>query len=208
MSFTSLKKDELVDLATRRFLFNDELPPLDSDEYSELIKKVKSDNTKDDLIEMLEQNNTRGFEVVAEEHRQFPYTTIKKPKHGSKLSVAYDIYLPVSINNFKHDNMVSTELSAYMQEGEGLFGVVRSSAGIKKGLNLSNNIMVIDPDYYNADNGGCMYIALNNLNSKSISLQQGTRVVQVWFSPYLPADNYDTNTKRISGIGSTNKGDE
>lgn len=213
MNFKSMLKDELVDLSIRRFLFSDVVPPVNSDELDELKQSVANNNTKDNLVELLESNNTRGFEVVPDEHRQHPQLPIMKPKHGSQESIAYDLYLPTSINSHKPSDMVATDICAYMQSGEGLFGTVRSSAGIKKGLALSNSMAVIEKDYYNADNGGNIQIALTSITGKRTVSHIGgnvddARIVQVWFAPFLKADNYDTKTKRTGGIGSSDKGDE
>jgi len=96
MNFNNMKKDELVDLAVRRFLFNDYLPPLNSEEYNELIDKVKSDNRVEDLVTLLEDNDEMVFEVVPEEFRKHPQSIIRKPYHASINSAGLDIYSPVS----------------------------------------------------------------------------------------------------------------
>jgi len=94
-----------------------------------------------------------------------------------------------------------------MQDDEVLKIYPRSSLAKKYGLTLSNNVGIIDKDYYNnPDNEGHIMISLRNFGRKDIMLRKGERVAQGIFERYLvsPFED-DVNTERNGGFGSTGK---
>lgn len=107
---------------------------------------------------------------------------------------------------FGKSSVISTDVKAYMQEGEVLILHVRSSIGIKRGLTLSNCTGVIDKDFYsNPDNDGNICFVLQNNTDKKQVIEKGERVMQGIFMPFLIADDDETTAERLGGIGSSGK---
>ena len=76
--------------------------------------------------------------------------------------------------------------------------------GIKKGLNLSNQVGIIDSDYYgNIDNDGHIMIAIKNTTDNDVVLKKGDRVSQGIIMKYLVTSDDIANEKREGGFGST-----
>ncbi|KRN22962.1 hypothetical protein [Lacticaseibacillus camelliae] len=103
--------------------------------------------------------------------------------------------------------LVPTGVKAYMQPNEVLILANRSSNPLKRGLVIPNGIGVIDADYYgNPDNEGEIFIQMVNFSPRDVVIEQGERIGQGIFMPYLLADG-DTGTgaKRIAGFGSTGR---
>lgn len=146
----------------------------------------------------------RGFEVVSNYHRK-KLEEIQLPTRGSKTSAGYDFYSPIGIEIQPHQKVcIWTDVKAYMQEGEVLMLYVRSSIGIKRGLRLSNSTGIIDSDYYsNEGNDGNIGIALHNYTDEVVKIEKGERICQGVFIPFLVADNGNTDTERVGGIGSS-----
>ena len=91
----------------------------------------------------------RGFEIA----KGFEGKEINLPERKTKNSAAYDIEAAedVVIPSFKKGmkpTLVATGLKAYMQEDEVLYLYAKSSGFPKKGIMLSNNVGIIDGDYY------------------------------------------------------------
>ena len=113
----------------------------------------------------------RGFQEVKKEFKKHEEVA-KLPTRGSKYSAGYDFYSPerIVVPPFGKSGIISTDIKAYMQEGEVLILHVRSSIGIKRGLTLSNCTGVIDKDFYsNPDNdGNICFVLQNNTDKKQI----------------------------------------
>ena len=91
----------------------------------------------------------RGFEIA----KGFEGKGINLPERKTKNSAAYDIEAAedIVIPSFKKGmkpTLVATGLKAYMQEDEVLYLYAKSSGFPKKGIMLSNNVGIIDGDYY------------------------------------------------------------
>ncbi|WP_225046563.1 dUTP diphosphatase [Lacticaseibacillus kribbianus] len=101
--------------------------------------------------------------------------------------------------------LVPTGVKAYMQPNEVLILANRSSNPLKRGLIIPNGIGVIDADYYNNDaNEGEIFIQMVNFSPRDVVIQQGERIGQGIFMPYLLADGDSGNTNaRVGGFGST-----
>ena len=148
----------------------------------------------------------RGFEIVKDEARKNKEKEIIIPTRGSKSSAGYDFYTPISFTLKPNQKMIVwTDIKAYMMEDEVLNIYVRSSIGIKKGLVLANGTGIIDSDYYsNIDNDGNIGIALTNISSEEVTIDENERIAQGIFIKFLEADNGNSNEERKGGIGSTN----
>ncbi len=93
-----------------------------------------------------------SFEQFKEDISEDPalYGDLKTPKRGTKNSAGYDFFSPANIEIMPGRTfMVPTGIKASMLEDEVLQIYIRSSLGIKKNIVLSNQVGVIDSDYYN-----------------------------------------------------------
>lgn len=144
----------------------------------------------------------RGFEKA----KGFENLDIEMPKRSTKRSAGYDFAL-IEKTNIPKGQIVwgKTGLKAYMVDDEVLFIYPRSSLARKKGLMLSNNVGVVDADYYgNSDNDGHIMISLYNFSDKDVVLEKGERVAQGIFQKYLKAsDEKVVLNYRQGGFGST-----
>ena len=74
---------------------------------------------------------------------------------------------------------------------------------------MCNQVGIIDADYYNnKDNEGHIFVCLQKHGDKDFVIRKGDRFVQGIFMPYLITDDDSTTSRRIGGIGSTNKGED
>lgn len=148
----------------------------------------------------------RGFETVTDRFKKQNVPAIL-PQRGTKTSAGYDFSTPIDVMIHSHDKvLVWTDVKSYMQEGEVLTLHIRSSMGVKKGLQLANVTGIIDSDYYNnPDNEGNIGICLYNNSTEGIFIRAGERIAQGIFIPFLEADNGNTDDERQGGFGSTNK---
>ena len=94
----------------------------------------------------------RGFEIA----KGFENKGINLPERKTRCSAAYDIEAAedVVVPSFKKGmkpTLVATGLKAYMMEDEVLYLFAKSSGFPKKGIMLSNNVGVIDGDYYETE---------------------------------------------------------
>lgn len=163
---------------------------------------------------------TRGFEVVADQHRtafniftdekkrqvKFP-VNIKLPTRADKSSAGYDFYLPKDVQILPGQKvLIFTDVKAYMQEDEVLELYIRSSLAIKYGLMLSNNVGIIDSSYYsNKGNDGNIGISIVNTSGKTVELKAGERIAQGIFKKFLVTDDDNASGERVGGFGSSGK---
>lgn len=149
----------------------------------------------------------RGFQEVSKEFKKHE-EAVHLPTRGSKHSAGYDFYSPkrIVVPPFGKSGIISTDVKAYMQEGEVLILHVRSSIGIKRGLTLSNCTSVIDKDFYNnpENDGNICFVLQNNTDKKQV-IEKGERVMQGIFMPFLIADDDEAAAERLGGIGSSGK---
>jgi len=146
----------------------------------------------------------RGFEKIkGYEQMEFPL-----PKRSTKYSAGYDFALieDVLIPAGKIRSG-KTGIKAFMQDDEVLKVYPRSSLARKYQLTLSNNVGVVDKDYYNnPDNDGHILISLRNFGETDIMLRKGERVAQGIFERYLVSPFEDeVQNDRNGGFGSTGK---
>ncbi|MHC5252949.1 dCTP deaminase/dUTPase family protein [Listeria kieliensis] len=148
----------------------------------------------------------RGFEVVREDSRFFKGEEIHLPERSDAGSAGYDFYSNEDATLYPGGtHTFFTDVKSYMLKDEVLMMHVRSSMGIKRGLNLSNNTGIIDASYYeNKANDGNIGIALRNIGSEPVTIQKGERIAQGIFTKYLVADEDEVVSEtRDGGFGST-----
>ena len=149
----------------------------------------------------------RGFEIA----KGYEDKNINLPERKTKNSAAYDIEAAedVVIPSFKKGmkpTLVATGLKAYMQEDEVLYLYAKSSGFPKKGIMLSNNVGIIDGDYYeNESNDGHIMFAFYNIKDEDVEIKKGDCIGQGIFQKYLVTDDDIATGERLGGFGSTSK---
>lgn len=118
------------------------------------------------------------------------YNQYSVPVRSTKSSAGYDFYL---INDLILDEnevvRIPTGIKVMMNKDEFLMLVVRSSVGFKYNVRLTNQVGIIDADYYNnKDNEGHIYISVQNHSQKKLTFKKGDRIVQGIFTKYLLVD--------------------
>ena len=111
--------------------------------------------------------------------------------------------------------VVPTGFRVHMNDDETFNLFIRSGTGFKYNVRLSNQIGIIDADYYgNSKNEGHMFVSFTNHGNKDwinksigVSKMDKAKMVQGVFMPfYLTRDDECLNIVRNGGFGSTSKG--
>ncbi|MFR5857036.1 MAG: deoxyuridine 5'-triphosphate nucleotidohydrolase [Bacilli bacterium] len=156
----------------------------------------------------------RGFEKISFEEFKKSFGDDKKlyeeyllPKRASKNSAGYDL---LAIKDYiikpKEILKIPTGLKVRMHYDEVLLIVVRSSMGFKYNVRLTNQVGVIDSDFYNnIDNEGHFFVSLQNEGDKDFVIKKGEAFAQGIFIKYLISDDDTASEIRKGGLGSTNK---
>lgn len=137
-----------------------------------------------------------------ETHFEYP-STIVLPRRGSSSSAGYDFVCPYSLDFGPHEEKVIPMWVKCldMPRDKVLKLYVRSSIGIKRGLELSNSTGIIDSDYV-----WCIFVALRNRRDVPAHIDAGERIVQgIFESFYVTCDDAPIADERTGGIGSTGK---
>lgn len=133
---------------------------------------------------------------------------VKLPTRADSRSAGYDFY---SVEDFvvpPHDSYkTKTYIKAQMGANEVLIMQVRSSIGIKKGLQLLNGNGIIDSSFYNSsESEGNIMVGLYNRTDKPVEIKKGERIVQGIFMNYLITDDdKPLSDIRTGGVGSSGK---
>ena len=135
------------------------------------------------------------------------YDEYNLPRRATLKSAGYDFY---AIDDFViHPGevlRVPTGVKVIMNDDEAFMLYVRSSMGFKYNVRMTNQVGVIDADYYNnTDNEGHMWFSLQNHGDKDFVVKKGSAFGQGVFTKFLVTDDDDASDLRVSGIGSTNK---
>lgn len=129
------------------------------------------------------------------------------PRRATEFSAGYDFY---ALDDFSIMpgcvKKVPTGIKAIMNDDEALFIFVRSSMGFKHNVRMTNQVGIIDKDYYgNPDNDGHIWVSLQNHGDKEFVVKKGSAFCQGIFMNYLLTDDDSAQGIRKSGIGSTTK---
>lgn len=135
------------------------------------------------------------------------YKEYSLPKRSTKNSAGYDFF---AITDFiiKPGEVViiPTGYKANFETDEMLLLLVRSSMGFKWNVRMTNQVGVIESDYYNnISNEGHMFISLQNHGDKDYVVKKGSAYAQGIFTKFLITDDDTASDKRTGGFGSTNK---
>lgn len=137
----------------------------------------------------------------------FTYDDIILPKRQTSASSGYDFYLPYDCTiKAKSNALLYSGVKIELDENLFLMVCIRSSLARKNGLTLTNQVGIIDSDYYNnIDNDGHIMIAITNNLDTDISLKKGSRVCQGIILNYYKTVDDENEGTRVGGFGSTTK---
>ena len=140
-------------------------------------------------------------------NKLFKEEDIILPKRQTSGSCGYDFYIPYDfVIKAKSNDKVYSGVKIELNNDEFLMVCIRSSLAIKKGVTLTNQVGIIDSDYYNnPDNDGHIIIAITNNTTEDISFKKGERIAQGIIYKFLKTDDDEVNESRLGGFGSTTK---
>ena len=144
-------------------------------------------------FEQFKESWDDSFPGASEEEIKEIYDQIKLPKRATRGSAGYDFF-PTGIRVFIESDWV---LNIFP----------RSGLGFKFRLQMNNTVGIIDSDYFYSDNEGHIFVKLTNDTNegKTVSVAQGTGMVQGIFMQYGVTIDDDATEVRNGGFGSTTK---
>ena len=143
-------------------------------------------------FEQFKESWDDSFPGASEEEIKEIYDQIKLPKRATRGSAGYDFFSPVDFE---------------LKPGETINIFPRSGLGFKFRLQMNNTVGIIDSDYFYSDNEGHIFVKLTNDTNegKTVSVAQGTGMVQGIFMQYGVTIDDDATEVRNGGFGSTTK---
>lgn len=135
------------------------------------------------------------------------YEEYDLPKRMTTYSAGYD-FLAIEGFTIKPGEIkkIPTGYKATFGNDEMLMILVRSSMGFKYNVRMTNQVGIIESDYYNnIDNEGHMFVSLQNEGDRDFVVKKGEGYAQGIFTKFLICDDDVTTNERQGGLGSTNK---
>lgn len=135
------------------------------------------------------------------------YEEYDLPKRMTAYSAGYD-FLAIEGFTIKPGEIkkIPTGYKATFGNDEMLMILVRSSMGFKYNVRMTNQVGIIESDYYNnIDNEGHMFVSLQNEGDRDFVVKKGEGYAQGIFTKFLICDDDITTNERQGGLGSTNK---
>lgn len=131
------------------------------------------------------------------------------PRRSTEFSAGYDFFAIEDIELKPGEiKKIPTGYRAKFMGDEVLLLVIRSSLGFKYNVRLTNQVGVIDADYYNnEETHGHMYVALKNEGDKIVHIEKGKAYCQGLFMKYLTCGEKVEN-KRVGWTGNPNRKEE
>lgn len=134
------------------------------------------------------------------------YNEYKLPERKTKSSAGYDF---LAIEDFEltpgEIKKIPTGYKAKYPDDEMLLIVIRSSMGFKYNVRMTNQIGIIDSDFYNnPENEGHMFVSLQNEGQEIVKIKKGEGYAQGIFVKYLTCGEEVTN-ERTGWTGNPNK---
>ena len=128
------------------------------------------------------------------------------PKRKTTGSVGYDFF---AIEDFEikpgEIKKIPTGYKAYFGKDEMLMIVIRSSMGFKYNIRMTNQVGIIDSDFYNnLENEGHMYVSLQNEGDKTYKVNKGEAYAQGIFVKILTCGE-EVENKRTGWTGNPKK---
>lgn len=136
------------------------------------------------------------------------YKEYNLPRRSTKHSAGYDFESIIDYTLHPGEiKKIPLGVKIAMNEDEMLMLVIRSSAGFKYNVRLTNQIGIFESDYYNNEsNEGHAWLSLQNHGQRDFVIKKGDKICQGIFTKFLIVDN-EENIEQIrkGGIGSTDK---
>ena len=135
------------------------------------------------------------------------YEEYDLPKRMTAYSAGYD-FLAIEGFTIKPGEIkkIPTGYKATFGNDEMLMIFVRSSMGFKYNVRMTNQVGIIESDYYNnIDNEGHLFVSLQNEGDRDFVVKKGEGYAQGIFTKFLICDDDVTTNERQGGLGSTNK---
>lgn len=127
------------------------------------------------------------------------------PEYKTKGAAAFDFTLVENVTiEAKEIARLPTGLVIKTPPGHVLLITCRSSAPEKKGIQLANNIAVIDSDYCGDEDE--ILLLVQNIREEAITLEAGDRIAQGMIVPIVRAEFEEVkqmNAESRGGFGST-----
>jgi len=129
------------------------------------------------------------------------------PTYGTEFSAGADVYALIKEDKItikpNETYLVHTGICMEIPCGLGGFVFARSGLATKKGLAPANKVGVIDSDYR-----GELMVPLYNQSGVPQTIENGERIAQIVFLPYVKArfvetDSLDDTDRGNGGFGST-----
>ena len=138
------------------------------------------------------------------------YNNYILPKRATKSSAGYDFF---AINDIviKPGEIVKipTGYKANFNKDEALLLIMRSGLGFKYNLRLTNQVGLIESDYYNNEsNEGHMWFSIQNEGKEEVIISKNKAYGQGVFIKFLITDDDNVKNIRKGGFGSTDRRDE
>ncbi|MDE6284431.1 MAG: deoxyuridine 5'-triphosphate nucleotidohydrolase [Bacilli bacterium] len=135
------------------------------------------------------------------------YESYMLPDRATKYSAGYDFY---AIKDYvlKPGEIIKipTGYKAQFGPDEMLLIVVRGGMGFNYNIRMTNQIGVVESDYYNnVKNEGHFYVSLQNEGTEEYRINKNDRYAQAIFTKFLICDDDNATGIRTGGFGSTNK---
>ena len=149
-----------------------------------------------------------AFPACGQEQIAQIYDALKLPARATGGSAGYDFFTPIQIELKPGETVrIPTGIRVTMQPEWVLHLYPRSGLGFKYRLQLNNTVGIIDSDYFYSDNEGHIFVKLTNDTNegKTVSVAQGTGMVQGIFMQYGVTIDDDATEVRNGGFGSTTK---
>lgn len=129
------------------------------------------------------------------------------PRYGTEFSAGADLHALLDGDSLtvapSETVMIHTGLS--LQIPDGYVGLIYARSGLasKRGLAPANKVGVVDSDYR-----GEIIVSIYNHSSSPQRIENGERVAQIVFAPYLKAafelsSDLDDSQRGLGGFGST-----
>ena len=138
------------------------------------------------------------------------YNNYILPKRATKYSAGYD-FLAINDITIKPGEIVKipTGYKAKFNNDEALLLMMRSGLGFKYNLRFTNQIGLIESDYYNNEsNEGHMWVSIQNEGDIDVIISKNKAYCQGVFINYLITDDDNVKDIRKGGLGSTDRRDE
>ena len=134
------------------------------------------------------------------------YEEYDLPKRMTSHSAGYDFFAIEGFTLMPGEiKKIPTGYKATFGSDEMLMILVRSSMGFKYNVRMTNQVGIIESDYYNnIDNEGHIFVSLQNEGDIDFVVKKGEGYAQGIFTKFLICDDVTTN-ERQGGLGSTNK---